>query len=681
MSADPSQPLPQPLSPLAGRDNKGPAHSTRPLEDCAVESDIDRSMNTELEHLHIRVIALENLLIAMLAQYPDRARDMAREMATFISPRPGFTRHHRTLGAAGRMLHVVERARHFQGWVESDLSYAPQTPSTAATACLSPGPVTIEVLNSACFCISLDSAALREALESEIGEPGLFDLIQQRCRYLFATRPVFLSHEHMLRMAQVVQAIESVVALPAYRDAVLAMAPAIARHDPGGAKGVFFGYDFHATEDGFGLIEINTNAGGAMLNSVLARAQRACCAAVNGHLPPAAAEAFEADIVAMFRKEWSLCGHDRPLRSIAIVDENPEHQYLYPEFLLFQRLFQQHGLHAVIAGPTEFGLRGGSLWHGDVAIDLVYNRLTDFSLSEPASATLREAYLANAMVLTPHPQAHALYADRRNLAILSDATRLNALGVPQATQDVLLANIPHTEVVEAQHAERLWRERRRLFFKPFAGFGGRAAYRGDKLTQRVWQEILAGGYVAQALVVPGGRIVSDQGPAQVLKFDLRDYVYDGQVQWVAARLYQGQTTNFRTPGGGFAPVYEGPVDGPAGLSRTCVPAQYESRVFLLHGNEVQPLAQDRYVALARAEEVALEFAGRRFILVDWYLRMACGQVEAVVKETCSWIVFNAEGRLDLQAAHAIDIEPIPVAEQWAQVRALVFGDASFARVR
>jgi hypothetical protein len=43
----------------------------------------------------------------------------------------------------------------------------------------------------------------------------------------------------------------------------------------------------------------------------------------------------------------------------------------------------------------------------------------------------------------------------------------------------------------------------------------------------------------------------------VLKFDVRDYAYDGAVQWVAARLYQGQTTNFRTPGGGFAPVYEG----------------------------------------------------------------------------------------------------------------------------
>ncbi len=40
-----------------------------------------------------------------------------------------------------------------------------------------------------------------------------------------------------------------------------------------------------------------------------------------------------------------------------------------------------------------------------------------------------------------------------------------------------------------------------------------------------------------------------------LKLDLRNYAYDGRVQLVAARLYQGQTTNFRTAGGGFAPVF------------------------------------------------------------------------------------------------------------------------------
>ena len=30
---------------------------------------------------------------------------------------------------------------------------------------------------------------------------------------------------------------------------------------------------------------------------------------------------------------------------------------------------------------------------------------------------------------------------------------------------------------------------------------------------------------------------------------------NSQIVLAAARLYQGQTTNFRTPGGGFAPVF------------------------------------------------------------------------------------------------------------------------------
>ena len=110
----------------------------------------------------------------------------------------------------------------------------------------------------------------------------------------------------------------------------------------------------------------------------------------------------------------------------------------------------------------------------------------------------------------------------------------------------------------SRNGERLWSERRRLFFKPYAGFGGRAAYRGDKLTKRVWQDILAGDYVAQAIMAPGERATGSLENPALLKFDLRAYTYDGAVQWVAARIYQGQTTNFRTPGGGFAPVYSLP---------------------------------------------------------------------------------------------------------------------------
>ena len=87
------------------------------------------------------------------------------------------------------------------------------------------------------------------------------------------------------------------------------------------------------------------------------------------------------------------------------------------------------------------------------------------------------------------------------------------------------------------------------------GYGSRATYRGDKLTKRVFEEILQGGYIAQAIVPPSETVVEVDDEAQVMKADIRAYVYQGAVQLFAARLYQGQTTNFRTPGGGFAPVF------------------------------------------------------------------------------------------------------------------------------
>jgi hypothetical protein len=64
-----------------------------------------------------------------------------------------------------------------------------------------------------------------------------------------------------------------------------------------------------------------------------------------------------------------------------------------------------------------------------------------------------------------------------------------------------------------------------------------------------------GTYVAQSLVPPSERRMGDTPPATALKADVRGYAYAGLVKLVAARLYQGQTTNFRTPGGGFAPVF------------------------------------------------------------------------------------------------------------------------------
>lgn len=418
--------------------------------------------------------------------------------------------------------------------------------------------ITTENFNRECFCISLDEPALARSMAADIGHPELFTLVQDRLPSMFSARPVVLSQTQVQSMSRVIAALESVVALPAYREEVLSRSDPIARH-PTRAHSVFMGYDFHVHADGLGLIEVNTNAGGALLNALLARAQRACCAEIETLVPTGAqVDALEAAFVAMFQNEWQLCQPARPLKTVAIVDASPEQQYLYPEFLLFQNLFKRHGLAAFIADPAQLVWREGRLWCEDVAIDLVYNRLTDFALTEPQHAHVREAYLQDAVVLTPHPQAHALLADKRNLALLCHAPSLQAMGVPEATQAVLLAGIPHTEVVTPQNAERFWAARKQFFFKPFAGYGGKAAYRGDKLTHRVWDEIKVGGYIAQAWVAPGERTISGGKSAQVLKFDVRNYVYDGQVQSLAARLYQGQTTNFRTPGGGFAPVYVSP---------------------------------------------------------------------------------------------------------------------------
>lgn len=420
------------------------------------------------------------------------------------------------------------------------------------------GAVGVEELNAGCFCVSVDEHRLTQALETELGSPEIANLVRERCPHLFSARPVFVAHEHIARMAQVVRAIESVAALPAYREAALSRAPAIAGHAPGRARSVFFGYDFHVAGDKVGLIEVNTNAGGAMLNAVLARAHRACCLPVERlGASVASAQAFERAIVDMFHAEWRLAGRSEPLTTIAIVDTEPQAQYLYPEFLLFRRLFERSGLRVVIADPKEFSLHAGRLHAQGVAIDLVYNRLTDFYFEQPDSAALKAAYESDAAVITPHPQAHALYADKRNLALLSDPDALQALGAPADVRDVLAASVPRTFEVTAGNADDVWARRKQLFFKPFAGYGSRAAYRGDKITQRVWSEIAAGGYVAQDLVVPGERKL-DATADRPMKFDLREYVYDGRVQWSAARLYQGQTTNFRTPGGGFAPVYEAP---------------------------------------------------------------------------------------------------------------------------
>ena len=106
-----------------------------------------------------------------------------------------------------------------------------------------------ERLNQKCFCVTLDRDALRRALAREMGgEEACAKLIETR-PHLFSNSPVFISERETAEMLRVVRAIEEVSLLPAYREAVFAWAPEIAREDFG-PRGVFMGYDFHLEATG-----------------------------------------------------------------------------------------------------------------------------------------------------------------------------------------------------------------------------------------------------------------------------------------------------------------------------------------------------------------------------------------------------------------------------------------------
>jgi hypothetical protein len=101
---------------LSRWDNEGggPRPPERLLNVPGGHSEIPQLTNVELVQLRVRVIALENLLIALLAEASDRQLDLVRDMAAYISPRPGFTQHPLTVHAAAQMIHLVERAGQFR---------------------------------------------------------------------------------------------------------------------------------------------------------------------------------------------------------------------------------------------------------------------------------------------------------------------------------------------------------------------------------------------------------------------------------------------------------------------------------------------------------------------------------------------------------------------------------------
>jgi len=370
----------------------------------------------------------------------------------------------------------------------------------------------------------------------------------------YAGTLVALERSDFETIRRTVASLHRVAHREAYQALVDADADAVARYRPRNFA-VFMGYDFHLTPAGPRLIEINTNAGGALLNglhtaSLCDPAKLACLC--SGLMP---VETIQERLVETFRVEHRLAHPDRALARVAIADDHPEAQFLRAEFDLFARMFAAAGIDARVCDVRALERRDGRLALGGGALDLVYLRDTDWRFEEPRSAALRAAYLADEVVVTPSPREHHLLANKRRMEIFASPASLARLGVAAEDAAFLAGIVPETLPLETLGVDRAWASRKDWVFKPAAAYASRAVYRGDKISRKKLDEIAAaGGFVAQRRVEPGEIPVETSDGTRRMKFDVRAYAYRDEVLLLGARSYEGQVTNMRTPGGGFSAI-------------------------------------------------------------------------------------------------------------------------------
>lgn len=282
-------------------------------------------------------------------------------------------------------------------------------------------------------------------------------------------------------------------------------------------------YDFHLNANKeLELIEINTNAAFLALGLEL----------YDFHKIKNAVPFGEKNLLEMFLNELQLCGYAAN-EDIGIVDLKPPEQRLYLEFLIYQQMFKKHGVAAKILDVQE--VTG--------APHFLYNRYTDFYLQDEISKNLRSLFNSCQINLSPHPWDYFLLADKQRLI---DWNLQSNFEKPSSLLPVY--DLAHAD------KEEIWKNRKNLFFKPKNSFGSKQAYRGASISKATFETVFADNFIAQKMSNPAEIEETFIGNRIKYKFDLRCYAYQDKLQMIIARLYQGQTTNLRTAGGGFACV-------------------------------------------------------------------------------------------------------------------------------
>jgi hypothetical protein len=350
-----------------------------------------------------------------------------------------------------------------------------------------------------------------------------------------------LSCRDLRRMVQVVRVLHRLSGNPAYRRCLESMLPAVARFDSG-HHAVMMGYDFHLTETGPKLIEVNTDAGGLWYASLCAHPE---AAGFSERLGVKLLETFMEDY-ARFRGDPAA----RP-ETLLILDEKPVEQPLYPEMQVFAAFFGAAGIETSIVGPEALETRGDGLYFGGRAVDMIYNRHCDFYLKAPELEKIRSAYLQGQVCLSPNPHVYGLLADKRRMMLWCRPELMRRFGLPEPEIALLAEIVPETRLLASLTKEEAWQTRKQWVFKPDTGYASRGVYVGEKLTKHKLAELDPDNTLLQRWIPPSLTRGED---GQTFKTDYRLFTYRCRLLAMASRLYQGQVTNLRTENGGFAKV-------------------------------------------------------------------------------------------------------------------------------
>ena len=347
------------------------------------------------------------------------------------------------------------------------------------------------------------------------------------------------------RMLELVGLLDRISRRPAYRSVVYPQVPDVARFNPG-HDAVMMCYDFHLDNEIPRLIEVNTNAGGGLF-------------AYLAHDPslPIVPESLKPNLkrrlLQTFAEEIQQFSGGRKTKPerIVIIDEEPTQQFLYPEMQAFADLFSAWGVPAEVVDPQQLEASTDGVWLADKRVDMIYNRHCDFYLEGPGMAGVRAAYLAGQVCLSPNPHVYGLLADKRRLTLWTDPVKRADFSLSAGEHALLDKTLPASCLLSDLDPQQLWATRKKQVFKPVDSFGSRGVLLGEKISRTRFDQLPAAATLVQELVPPSLTAVPGSEP---MKTDLRLYAYRSRGLGVTARLYRGQVTNLRTPGGGFARV-------------------------------------------------------------------------------------------------------------------------------